>query len=123
MPAACQSPHRLAEEGAGIWRVKRTAILLVACLAYGCATVGSYQTECEKRHRAFPDVVVCLKAAVAEDPRWWMSSNASVKLYLLKAEQLSERVQRGEMSDLDARVAVQALYVDLQRGREVGGDK
>lgn len=82
------------------------------CLFAGCATVGSYQAQCEKQHAAFPDVVTCLKTAVASDPNPRFMSEER-KLYLLKAEQLSLQVQKGQISDLDARVALQQLYVDL----------
>jgi len=48
-----------------------------------------------------------------------MQNNPEVKLYLLKAEQLSEKVQKGEISDLDARVELQTLFVNL-RNQEAG---
>ena len=83
------------------------------CLFAGCATVRSYQAQCEKQHAAFPDVVTCLKTAVASDPNPRFMSSEERKLYLLKAEQLSQQVQKGEISDLDARVALQQLYVNL----------
>ena len=101
----------------------RVVWILVALLLAGCATlsVGSAQEQCEKRHAAFPDVVTCLKDAVASGSASWggayinLSSKPTpeLKLYLLKAEQLSQQVQKGEISDLDARVALQQLYVDL----------
>lgn len=106
--------------------IKSIAMSLIIWIAAGCATatVGSYQAACEKRHSNFSEMVLCLKAAIAEDrrPTNWldpldrrqMSSNASVKLYILKAEQLTQQVQRGELTDLEARLALQELYVRLQ---------
>ena len=102
--------------------IKPIAMSLIICIATGCATVGTYQAGCEKQHSDFSEMVSCLKAAIAEDrrPVWEfrsptaMSSNASVKLYVLKAEQLTQQVQRGELTDLEARVALQELYVRLK---------
>lgn len=93
-------------------------VLSVAGCISGCTTVGSYQADCEKQHSAFPDVVRCLKDALAKDWRPSASKDARVRLYLLKADQLSQRVQRGELSDLDARVALQELYVNLKRDED-----
>ena len=89
----------------------------VAGLLAGCATVGTYQTQCESRHAAFPEMVLCLKDALASAPRNPMS-DAVVKLYMLKADQLSQMVQKGELSDVDARVALQELYIRLGREEE-----
>jgi len=88
-------------------------VFLVTGYISGCATVGSYQADCEKQHSAFPEVVLCLKTALAKDQPA-ASKDARVRLYLLKADQLSQRVQRGELSDLDARVTLQELYVNLK---------
>ena len=90
-------------------------ILSIGVLLSGCATVGSYQSQCEKQNAAFADVVTCLKTALAADWRPAMSTDAKVKLYLLKADQLSQMVQKGEISELDARVKLQELYVHLKQ--------
>lgn len=90
----------------------------VVGLLVGCATVGTYQTQCESRHAAFPEMVLCLKDALASDRRNPMS-DAKVKLYVLKADQLSQMVLKGEINDLDARVALQELYVRLGRDEDV----
>lgn len=83
-------------------------------LLNACATVGSYQDACEQQYAAFPDVVVCLKAKLSAD--WRPAARDSrVKLYLLKADQLSQMVQKGEMSEINARVALQELYVKLKQ--------
>jgi len=92
--------------------LKRAWVLLVAVLT-GCATVSSYQTQCEQRTTTFPDMAQCLKAAVGQ-PR-----GQGTKLYLLVAEQLSQRVQRHEISDADARVELQRTYMRVYRD---GGD-
>ena len=96
---------------------KLVFVTTVVGLLAGCATVGSYQTQCESRHAAFPDIVLCLKDALTSDRREPMS-DAKVKLYILKADQLSQMVQKGELSDLDARVVLQELYVRLGRDED-----
>lgn len=88
----------------------------VFSLCAGCASIGSYQAGCEKKHASFPQIVTCLQDAVASDSSPWINkSSPEIKLYLLKAEQLSQQVQRREISDLDARVELQQLYVELSR--------
>jgi len=78
-----------------------------------CVSVGNYQTACEQMNSSFPEVVQCLKTSLASDAR--MAGNAKVKLYTLKADQLSQMVQKKELSEIDARVALQELYVRLKR--------
>lgn len=111
----------------------------------GCAStthldVIQLQTTCEKNTRAFPEVTDCLKNAITTLRRCASASevgglgvllsdaragtkecfksdisDSALKLYLLKAEQLSQRVQKHEISDLDARVTLQQLYVELSQ--------
>ncbi len=95
--------------------IKKIAVTFVAILVSGCATVGSYQTECEQKNAAFADVVQCLKTSIASDSRTGMAKDARVRLYLLKADQLSQKVQNREIAEIDARVALQELYVQLKR--------
>ena len=99
----------------------------------GCATVvgvGDLQTECESKTKTFPEMANCLKLSIETHPRCrnlldtatvssktcfkHSPSDSSVKLYLLKADQLSQGVQKKEISDLDARVELQKLYVEIQ---------
>jgi hypothetical protein len=94
--------------------IKPIAMSLIICIAAGCATVGTYQEGCEKQHSDFSEMVLCLKAAIAGDRRPAMSSDAGVKLYVLKAEQLGQQVQRGELTDQEARLTLQELYVRLR---------
>ncbi|MCJ8500131.1 hypothetical protein [Desulfatitalea alkaliphila] len=93
----------------------RYAFILVFCfLCAGCATIGSYQAQCEQQTSSFPEMVACLKAKVTSD---WRPSkrNQKVKLYLLKADQLSYKVQSGEITEIDAKVELQELYLALKK--------
>jgi hypothetical protein len=118
--SAAHTPSKgLDRLGRGIYVRRCVLWAAVLSLCAGCATIGSYQAECEKKHAAFPEVVACLKEAVASDSRPEIyKSSPELKLYLLKAEQLSQRVQRGEISDLDARVELQQLYVEMGRSNQ-----
>jgi|SRR3989344_91680 len=94
-------------------KMKHILVLTIVGVLVGCASVGSYQEQCEKQHVAFSNMVLCLKTAISSNSR--SAKDARVKLYLLKADQLSEQVQKGKISELDARVALQELYVVLKR--------
>lgn len=88
--------------------------ILATVLLGACATVGQLQADCESKSGTFPEMATCLRTAVAASDRPGMQSNPEVKLYLLKADQLSQRVSKGEISDLDARVELQTMYVNLR---------
>jgi hypothetical protein len=93
----------------------KALILAVFCASVtACTTVGKMQASCEKTSATFPELTVCLKQSIEANGSNRMQSDASVKLYLLKADQLSQRVQNKEISDLDARVELQTLYVNLK---------
>ncbi len=96
------------------------ALFVLAFYLGGCTTVGNYQAECEQKNSLFPDVVQCLKTSLASDSR--MARNSRVKLYTLKADQLSQMVQKKEITEIDARVALQELYVRLKRDEDVEVD-
>lgn len=108
---------------------------LVICLS-GCATtnVTNMQTECEAKTKTFPEMAACLKDTVAAshcsiEDRLTLRKKClktkldenDIKLYLLKAEQLSLRVQKHEISDLDARVELQKLFVELGNQADLRG--
>jgi uncharacterized protein YceK len=87
-----------------------TFVVLLA----GCATIGQKQATCESQFAEFADVVSCTKQATASDPR--AKTHAGYKLYILKGEQLAQQVKDKQISDLDARVEWQKLYVELKNG-------
>jgi hypothetical protein len=86
-------------------------LVIFAASLTGCAAGKSYQRECEEQTATFPAMVRCLKTALDADRRPY---SEETKLYVMKAEQLSQKVQRQEMSDADARVALQELRVQLK---------
>jgi hypothetical protein len=94
--------------------MRRILLLIFAASLAGCAAGKSYQRECEEQTTTFPAMVQCLKTALDADRRPY---SEETKLYLMKAEQLSQKVQRQEMSDADARVALQELRVQLKVNR------
>ena len=83
-----------------------------------CATSGSdMQAECEVRHTSFSDIYACTRAAVAaRNPT--ILRDARAKLYLLRGEQLAGEVSEGRMSNIDAKVHWQRLFVDLKSAND-----
>lgn len=79
----------------------------------GCTTVGSIQADCQKSTSTFGAMAQCIEIGISQQPR--LAANPSVELYRLKARQLAQRVDTGQLSDLDARVELQQLFVSLKR--------
>lgn len=88
-------------------------------LISGCASVGMKQSECELQYTAFEDIYTCTKTATASDLR--TKTNQGYKMYMLKGEQLSQQVREKKISDLDARVEWQNLFIQLKRNDEERG--
>lgn len=97
----------------GVKMKTSTALSIIGVLLLsGCTTVGQKQAECEKTNTAFAEIVACTKQAFADNPQAQMHSG--YKLYILKGEQLVQKVQRGEITELDAKVEWQNLYHQLK---------
>jgi hypothetical protein len=92
--------------------VKIIFLLIITIIVSGCATVGSYQQDCEAIHTDFAGMVGCLKTSVQSDSR--IKDDGRVRLYLLKAEQLLVKVKSKEIDELDARAQLQEIYVGLK---------
>jgi len=90
--------------------------LIICALIAGCASVGKKQAECENQYSVFSEVVTCTKVAFANDAR--AKNSADFKLYILKGEQLAEKVKSKEITDLDAKVEWQRLFVNLKNNEE-----
>jgi len=97
---------------------QKVSLILAATAVSACTTLGQYQAQCEARTKLFPELAECIKAEIASSDSRRMQNNAGVRLYLLTAEQLSDRVRKGAISDLDARVELQKLYVELRSKEE-----
>jgi hypothetical protein len=89
---------------------------ILSLLISGCATqkINAYQTECEKKTTTFAELSSCLQGALETQSSSFLSDNSGLTLYVLKAEQLSQKIQKGEISEIDARVTLQELYVKLE---------
>ena len=87
-------------------------LIVLSILLTGCATVGQRQSECEVQHQAFEDIYLCTKLAMASDPR--TKNSAAYKLYMLKGEQLSQQIREQQISEIDAKVEWQKLYLELK---------
>lgn len=86
--------------------------ILILALA-GCAASGTQtQAACETKSNDLGAIVRCTKDTLAEKNPAKLQ-DAKAKLYLLRGEQLAADVAAGRMSNIDARVAWQKIYVDL----------
>lgn len=92
--------------------MKKILILSVLAIS-GCAKVSDYQATCEQQYAKFSDMANCLDVSVKNDSR--MSSAANPKLYVLAAKLLGQGVDSGKISDAQARLELQNLYVNMQR--------
>ena len=97
-------------------RIKYLLLSLLSLTLPACGSLAWTQASCERTSPPFPELADCISWGVAASGNGWMQNNPDVKLYLLTANQLSQRVKRQEMSGMEARAELQSLYVDL-RGR------
>ena len=94
--------------------MKKLFILAMLLFLTSCATVGQFQGECEAAYTKFKDIHNCSKPKLMEAFRYheyWQQ----VKLYLLEGERLSEQIDKGEISEIEAKTKWQRLYLDLGR--------
>lgn len=89
--------------------------LVLCVLLTSCATVSQMQTKCEEQYTKFREVVNCTEQQISADVRGKKSQEA--KLYILKGKSLADKVDAGELSDTDARLEWQTLFVEL-KGKE-----
>lgn len=92
--------------------MKIVALLTVTLFLFSCASVSQKQSLCEAQFTKFSDVVSCTKNHFVRDPR--AKDNAAFKLYILKGEQLAQMIEQGKLTELDARVEWQELYLTLK---------
>jgi hypothetical protein len=76
------------------------------------------QAQCEAANPAsFPSMFSCTQSAImARNPG--IMGDARAKLYMLRGEQLAAQVTAGKITDLDARVEWQRLFVELRQARD-----
>ncbi|HGH7262902.1 TPA: hypothetical protein ACHQNL_002658 [Serratia marcescens] len=91
--------------------MKRMLVLLPFFLV-GCAKVSDYQASCEQRYIKLSDMANCLDSSIKNDSR--MASEPTPKLYVLAAKMLGQGVDQGQISDAQARVQLQSLYIQMQ---------
>ncbi len=87
-------------------------LVLIPFLITGCAKVSDYQTSCEQRYAKLSDMATCLDSSIKSDSR--MASEPTPKLYALAAKMLGQGVDQGQISDAQARVQLQSLYIQMQ---------
>ena len=75
----------------------------------GCASLGSAHANCVDNNKNFSDVTQCINTTMGA------TTDQRTKMYVLKANQLNESVQKGAMTELDARVALQETMLAIYR--------
>ena len=103
--------------------MKIILIGILTVLLTACASVGQVQGECEAIYSKFKDIYNCSKPKLLEVFKWEKIDQTPdyqmLKLYLLEGEVLSEQIDKGEISEIEAKVKWQRLYLDLgSRGRD-----
>ncbi|WP_336842185.1 hypothetical protein [Serratia nevei] len=87
-------------------------LVFLPILLVGCAKVSDYQASCEQRYPKLTDMANCLDSSIKSDSR--MVSEPTPKLYVLAAKMLGQGVDQGQISDAQARVQLQSLYIQMQ---------
>ena len=93
------------------------AFLIVAIMPFlaACATIRTHQEACDRGGRSFPVMYDCMSRAVKSDRMIMQHSSSDlVHVYLQYGAALKERVQGGEVTDTDARLAYAILYSRLK---------
>lgn len=96
----------------GLIKMKKLLVIIPILLS-GCAKVSDYQASCEQRYPKLSDMANCLDSSLKNDSR--MASSPTPKLYVLAAKMLGQSVDEGKISDAQARLELQNLYVNIQR--------
>ena len=76
------------------------------------------QAECESKFREFPEIFQCTYENVASrNPR--ILQDARAKLYLLRGEQLAIEVLEKKITNLQAKILWQKLYVQIKTSKDM----
>lgn len=87
--------------------------IVISLLLVGCAKVSDYQASCEQIYPKLSEMANCLDFSVKNDSR--MASSSTPKLYILAAKMLGQLVDQEKISDAQARLELQNLYVNIER--------
>jgi hypothetical protein len=95
------------------------ALILIFIFLSSCATgykepiinLEDTQSSCEKNYKDFIDIFDCLKRDLDTQ------KNDEIELYLLKGEQLKEKIDLGMMTTADAKYEWKKLLYDIKQLR------
>lgn len=93
---------------------KHLALYFIVFLI-GCSSVsiGKIQTTCESMYSSFQQVISCTKDSLrAQRPNAF--NFAEVKFYFLKADELVDAINRGQITEIQAKVQLQQVYLNLK---------
>jgi len=95
--------------------MKKLPLLYIFLLALsGCATLTGAQADCFERHARFPDAAACMRV---ELPRLKWMSNAplsAIRDYRSYLNTLELKVEKGTISDEDAKLQMQEYMTRLR---------
>jgi len=94
--------------------------LLLLTMLTGCAGVGQFQASCYQQHKKFKDAYSCINTQMTQDYRFSQPQYAGlVSEYQITAEVLQEKVNKGKMTDAEAKLALAKKRAELS-SRERG---
>ena len=93
-------------------------LMFLSVVISSCAVSGTeMQAECESKFREFPEIFQCTYENVASrNPR--ILQDARAKLYLLRGEQLAIEVLEKKITNLQAKILWQKLYVQIKTAKD-----
>jgi hypothetical protein len=93
-------------------------LMFLCVVISSCAVSGTeMQAECESQFREFPEIFQCTYENVASrNPR--ILQDARAKLYLLRGEQLAIEVLEKKITNLEAKILWQKLYVQIKTAKD-----
>lgn len=92
--------------------MKHLIVIGISAVLAGCASIKTVQSDCEQSTTTFVDMAACIDRGIGQEQR--LARSDSGKLYRLKAAQLAARVEEKKISELDARVELQQLFVQIR---------
>jgi len=92
--------------------MKKLFFILSTILLTSCVSVGNIQGECEDTYTKFKDIYDCTKPKLMEEFQYHEEFQ-KVKMYLLEGALLNEQIDKGEISEIEAKAKWQKLYLDL----------
>ena len=94
--------------------IRFLSLVAIVLVMSACATVGQMQASCYKIHEKFKDAYSCISHEISKDPRFNSPAKAGlISEYQITAEVLQDKVNNGEMTDAEAKLALAQKRAEL----------